>query len=198
MDITRITARWSGFSGAPGYSNFYFASGFLDGGLFGEEAELLAGRVADAFEALGTALPRNVSIDIEPEVATIDSDTGVAQTFTSIDPPNVGLTTGSDQPFAGPAGAVITWRTNDLRGGRRIRGRTFLVPLATTAYQEDGTLTPQALTAVRGFGDAMLGGTLEGDFGVWSRPRGGSGGVFASAVSYTVPDKVAVLRSRRD
>lgn len=198
MDITRITARWGGFAGAPGYSNFYFSSGFLDGGIFGEEAELLAGRVADAFEALSPVLPRNVTIDIEPEVAVIDSDTGVAQSFTSIDPPEVDLPTGSAQPFAGPAGAVVTWRTNDLRNGRRIRGRTFLVPLSTTAYQEDGSLTTIALNAVRGFGDAMVGNALQGDLGVWSRPQGGAGGVFASVVSFTVPDKVAVLRSRRD
>lgn len=197
MDMLRVTARWSGFQGAPGYSNFYFSSGFLDGGLIGDEAELLATRVRDAFELMRVNLPGNAQISIESEVPVIDSDTGTIQDFNTIDPPAPveGL---SNDRYAGPAGAVVTWRTQDLRNGRRIRGRTFLVPLNTASYEEDGTLVPNALSTIGEFADAMIGGALEGDLGVWSRPIGGSGGVFASVTGYTIPDMVAVLRSRRD
>lgn len=198
MDMFRITARWTGFPGAPGYSNFYFASGWNDGGLFNEEAEILANRVADAFRELGSVLPPSVNIDIDPEVPVIDSDSGVASDFISIEPPNTVSGSGASDYFTGPSGAVVTWRTNDLRNGRRIRGRTFLVPLSNGAYDEDGTLRPGAITNIRAFADTMIGGALSGDLGVWSRPVGGSGGVFASVVNATVPDLAAVLRSRRD
>lgn len=197
MDMYRVTARWSGFQGAPGYSNFYFGSGFLDGGLLGDEAELVAGRVRDAFNELEDLLPTGLRIDIEPEVPIIDSDSGVIQSFNSIDPPDQ-VTTGARSDYAGPAGAVVTWRTGDLRNGRRIRGRTFIVPLATQSFQSDGTLESASLTSLRAFADTIMGSSLDGDFGVWSRPNGGSGGVFASVTGYTVPDMVAVLRSRRD
>lgn len=197
MDIYRVTARWTGFTGAPGYSAFHFASGFLDGGLLGDEAELLANRVADAFEALAPSLPSNVRINIDPEVPIIDSDTGMIQSFNTIEPPSQisGDGTGG---YAGPTGAVVTWRTDDVRGGRRIRGRTFLVPLTSQRYENDGTLTISALNDLRAFADAMIGNALEGDFGVWSRPVGGSGGVFASVTNATIPDMAAVLRTRRD
>lgn len=198
MDMMRVTARWTGFSGAPGYSNFFFASGFLDGGLLGDEAQALADRVANAFRAADLLLPEPVRISIEPEVPVIDSDTGEIQSFNTIEPPAVVEGSGTTGEFAGPAGAVVTWRTSDVRGGRRIRGRTFLVPLRTFAYQSDGTLTSQAITELRAFADTMIGGDLDGDLGVWSRPVGGSGGVFASVTGYTIPDMVAVLRSRRD
>lgn len=198
MDMLRVTARWQGFSGAPGYSNFFFSSGFLDGGLLGDEAQALADRVADAFNELYLLLPSPVSISIEPEVPVIDSDTGVIQDFNTITPPSPVGGGGTDSEYAGPAGAVVTWRTSDLRNGRRIRGRTFLVPLRTFAYQDDGTLTAQSMTYIRNFADTLVGGSLDGDLGVWSRPTGGSGGVFASVTGYTVPDMVAVLRSRRD
>lgn len=197
MDMLRVTARWTGFSGAPGYSNFFFSSGFLDGGLLGDEALMLAERVRDAFEGLGSFLPSRVNIAIEPEVPVMDSATGVIQSFNTIEPPEVDAG-GTTSDNAGPAGAVITWRTDDLRNGRRIRGRTFIVPLQTNSYEGDGTLTTPALNALRNFGDIMMGGSLDGDLGVWSRPVGGSGGVFATVTGFTVPDMVAVLRSRRD
>lgn len=198
MDMLRVTARWTGFSGAPGYSNFFFSGGFLDGGLFGDEAQLLADRVADAFEAASIILPGSVSVSIEPEVPVIDSDTGVIQSFNTIEPPDAVDGSGTSGEYAGPAGAVVTWRTGDLRNGRRIRGRTFMVPLRAFVYEGDGTLTTLAQSTLRNFADTLMGGELDGDLGVWSRPVGGSGGVFATVTGYTIPDMVAVLRSRRD
>lgn len=197
MDIFRVTARWGGFPGAPGYSNFYFSSGFLDGGVLGDEAQLLADRVSSAFGELSSTLPAGVTIDVDSEVPVIDSDSGTIQSFNTIDPPaQVVGSTGS--AFAGPAGAVVTWRTSDLRNGRRIRGRTFLVPIGSASYQDDGTLDSTRFEFLRGFADILVGGTGEGDLGVWSRPVNGSGGVFATVTGYTIPDMVAVLRSRRD
>lgn len=193
----RVTARWDGWSGAPGYSNFYFGSGFLDGGLIGDEAQMLASRVRSAFDELSTLLPEPVRISIESEVPVIDSDSGMIQSFNTIDPPSP-VTGRPDSTFAGPAGAVVTWRTGDLRNGRRIRGRTFLVPLSTGVYQDDGTIKESQFPFLRDFADILVGGGLEGDLGVWSRPSGGSGGVFATVTGYTIPDMAAVLRSRRD
>lgn len=197
MDMMRVTARWDGFPGAPGYSNFFFSSGFLDGGLLNDEANLVAQRVLDAFEEIATRLPSSVTIRIEPEVPVIDSDTGMIQSFGLADVDET-VEGQFGENFAGPAGAVITWRTNDLRNGRRIRGRTFIVPLATQNFEDDGTLTDTAITPLRAFADTLMGGGLDADLGIWSRPSGGSGGVFATVQNYTIPDMVAVLRSRRD
>lgn len=197
MNITRITARWSGFPGAPGYSNFYFASGLVDGGLLQEEADLFAARVRSAFLQIGPLLPSSVSIEVEPEAVVLDSDTGMAQEFLNLDVP-AAVTGVNNADFAGPVGAVITWRTDDLRNGRRIRGRTFLVPLATVVFEEDGTLGSNWRDDLNDFADTLRGGPGEGDLGVWSRPVNGSGGVFASVTAHSVPDMAAVLRSRRD
>lgn len=197
MDITRITARWTGFPGAPGYSNFYFSAGWFDGGLFREEAEMLATRVRNAFGGISAALPSSVRIEIEPEAVVLDSDTGMASEFINIDTPSV-VEGQNNADFAGPVGAVVTWRTDDLRNGRRIRGRTFLVPLASVVFEADGTLDATWRERINDFADELRGGVTDGDLGVWSRPVGGSGGVFATVTGHTVPDMAAVLRSRRD
>lgn len=193
MDMLRVTALWSGFPGAPGYSNFFFAGG---GGLI-SDAQQVAQRVADAFAAVAPRLPVDVTIQVEQAVEVIDSDTGMTTDFREIStiPPVVGSGGAS---YAGPTGAVVNWRTNDLRNGRRIRGRTFLVPLSTASFATDGTLSEAAREDVQDFAAVLIGGDLDSELGVWSRPIGGAGGVFATVVSSTVPDMAAVLRSRRD
>lgn len=203
MDILRITAVWSGFSGGPGYSNFHFTTdgGFWDGGLIGNEAEQAAQAAADrvgaAFTQLSSYLPGSARVDIETEAAILDSDSGEILGSVDVDTPGASAT-GSANVYAGPAGAIVNWRTADYRNGRRIRGRTFLVPLAIEAYQDDGTLSSPGRLAVQNFGDEMFNGSGGPELGVWSRPINGAGGVFATVTGFNVPDMVAVLRSRRD
>lgn len=193
MDMLRITARWSGFPGAPGYSNFFFAGG---GGLIGDQNQV-AQRVSDAFKGMIVHLAAGTSISIEPEAAVVDSDTGQVTDFRNIDTIAPVVASGSGS-YAGPAGAVVNWRTSDLRNGRRIRGRTFMVPLASSSFDSTGSLSVSVLQGLNTFATAIRGADLDSEFGVWSRPTNGSGGVFASVTSHNVPDMVAVLRSRRD
>lgn len=203
MDILRIIARWSGFPGAPGYSVFHFTTdgGFWDGGLVGDSAQVAAdgaaGRISDAFGRINTYLPNGSRIEIQEEAPILNSDTGEMIGSVEVDAPAV-VAGVSERDMVGPAGAVVNWRTNDYRFGRRIRGRTFLVPLNVNAYEGDGTLSSSGRSSMRDFADEVLNGEGSADFGVWSRPRDGSGGVFATATSYSVPDMAAVLRSRRD
>lgn len=203
MDMVRITARWSGFTGSPGYSNFFFTTdgGFWDGGLIGDGAQQAANsarsKVREAFFQITNLLPEGVAIDIDSEALIIDSDTGETLGFAEVDGPGImdGTSSGG---YSAASGAVINWLTNDYRFGRRIRGRTFLVPLAGSTYQSDGTLTSSALSDLRDFAGEITSSSGSAQFGVWSRPRGGTGGVFATAVGSRVPDMAAVLRSRRD
>lgn len=203
MDILRIVAIWSGFFGAPGYSNFHFTTdaGFWDGGIIGDEAQIAADsaaeRIGSALTQLSTVLPSGVTIQTESEADVLNSDTG--ELIGNIEVPGYMATgSGSGGGYSAASGGVINWRTNDYRFGRRIRGRTFIVPLSGSAYEDDGTLTSSALSTLRGFGSDIIAGGGDPEFGVWSRPRDGSGGVFATAVSSQVPDMAAVLRSRRD
>lgn len=189
----RVTAQWSGFPGAPGYTNLFFMAG---GGLI-TDAQQVVDRVRTAFGNLVPLFPSSMNIQIQAEVPVIDEDTGIITEFRTVTPP-ASIGGGGTGSYSGPSGAVVTWRTNDLRNGRRIRGRTFLVPLAGSAFDAQGSLNSGSLIAINAFADELIGGDLDSELVVWSRPTGGSGGVAATVTSATVPDLAAVLRSRRD
>lgn len=193
MSILRVTAQWTGFNGAPGYSVFHYMGG---GGLI-SDAQQVADRTGASLALLKPLLPATVRIAVESEVAVLDEDTGVLSDFRGITPPGA-VQGSSPNGYAGPAGAVVNWRTDDVRAGRRIRGRTFLVPLISSSFDAGGTLTDSTITTIRSFADSMVGGDFDSELVVWSRPINGSGGVAATVTSASVPDKAAVLRSRRD
>lgn len=193
MAITRITAQWSGFRGAPGYSNFFFG---------GEpsapaDAESAAQAVSDMFALFDTWLPTPVSVSILPTADVLDESTGNITSQVDITPPDV-IEGGSTGTYSAASGAVINWNTSAYVNGRRVRGRTFLVPLTTSAYDSSGDLTSAVLTGIRNGAGYLTSGASLMPFVVWSRPRAGAGGTAHPVVSATVPDKGAVLRSRRD
>lgn len=193
MAIYRVTAEWTGFIGAPGYTNFHF--GEFTGGA---DADQMRNRVSDFFDPLLSILSSDVVITIPPTVEVLDEESGSLTGYLDGGEEIRLLTTGSSTSYAGPSGAVINWITGTVRNGRRVMGRTFLVPLKANTYQDDGTLTGDALSSLREAGDVLATDDFDSAFGVWSRPVNGSGGVLAPVTGYRVPDMVAVLRSRRD
>lgn len=193
MAIHRVTATWTGFTGGPGYTSFYF-SPFTGGGSAGAARQ----RVLSFFSSMSQIIATGARIDISPTIEVIDEETGTLQSYID-DDTEVGYTQGaSTGSYVGSAGGVVSWSTNTVVSGRRVRGRTFIVPMRTTAFQDDGTLTTQALTSMRDGADALMASDFDQQLVIWSRPRGGSGGVAAPVTGYRVPDMAAVLRSRRD
>lgn len=103
-------------------------------------------------------------------------------------------------PAAG-VGACIGWTTGGIvsgtKGPRKLRGRTFLVPLASAVYDGDGTITSSSLTALQTLADAIR---AAGPLAVWHRPSSAAAtdGNSYGVLSAKVRDKVAYLSSRRD
>lgn len=194
--MLRVVAQWSGFTGAPGFSNFYFAGP----GETAAAAQAAANDVRTFFAALINDLPAGVTITVSPIVAVINPGDGVlSDEITVATAPASVVGTGAGA-YAAPVGAVVNWRTSTVVAGRRLRGRTFLVPLQGGSFQTDGTLATGALGIIRGAAATLAtvntGAPIE--LVVWHRPVNNAGGSTAVVTSSFVPDKAAVLRSRRD
>lgn len=193
MAIYRITVRWSGFTGAPGYTNLHFgdlASG--DGARDGWERSLAF------FNEFNDLLPNDVTWLVEGEAAVLDEQTGQIVDYQTVSENPLPGTGGSPGGYSAASGAVITWNTAGVRNGRRVRGRTFLVPLGGGAYENDGTLSPSTISTLNSAAQELTGEGFDSSFGVFSRPSNGSDGGFYEVTGFRVPDMSAVLRSRRD
>lgn len=201
--IVKVQAIWSGFQGAPGYTNWY---GLSDGDS-AAAAQALAGRMHTLFDVMRGMLPAVASVKVQRTYQVLNSINGFITSEGNLATDQAVVQGTGAAPYAGAGGAVITWNTgayNEL--GHKLRGRTFLVPL-TGAFDTGGTLSDPALSGIQAAATACIGGT--GNLVVYSRPRDvpnkppATGethydGEVNTVISATVKDKAGVLRSRRD
>jgi hypothetical protein len=195
--IQRIRVNWTGFFGGPGVSTFYATA-----------ASTLVPQLRAFFAALVSALPNTVTIHVEEGGDEIESTTGeIVGSWTTGVSANVVGTSAVAYPAA--AGALVDWQCATILSGRRLRGRTFLVPLQGSSYDTSGQVTSSTRAAILAAAQALV-AAAAGNLVVWQRPRkareaDGSrpaitarGGGYGSVTGASVPGPVAVLRSRRD
>jgi hypothetical protein len=193
--VQKVTAVWSGWPGAPGYSNFYFSGiGLVDG-----DYVAMTAAVRTFFAGFTLCLPTGISILVSPVVQEIDPATGqlTGEHTASTVPTAVAGAGGTN--FASPVGACVIWRTSTSINGRLLKGKTFLVPLGASSYDTDGTLLASRLAELRTAATTLadFGSVLTRQLVVWHRPVAGAGGSIADVASATVNDRSAVLRTRR-
>jgi hypothetical protein len=195
----RVRAKWQYPFGGPGLSTFYFT---VTGGAPGSSADAttVAGRVRGAFDVAKTLLSTSTTVIVNPQVDVISDVTGDLVGGFSITPPATvtGTVAGNDGPTAIMAGMRLL--TNDILGGRRVRGRSFFGPISGTLTNFP---TPQAgiVTALNAFGVALITATPPSAVApavVWNRPKPGVGGSMHQITSVTVAPDWWVMRSRRD
>ena len=188
MQLARVVVQWVG-PAVKGLSVnvLHFAA---DGGPPDPAA------ILNAYRSIGGVIPTGQSILVPGTGDIIEDTTGELLDVWAA--PGGGQVDGAaGTKVAAGVGACVSWKTGGIIGGRRLRGRTFLVPYATDAYDNDGTLTPTANTATQNFANGMM---ASGPLAVWHRPTtpGGSDGNSYGAIAATTRDKVAYLSSRRD
>lgn len=183
--IERIRCQWSGFTGSPGLTTFYT-----------DDAINFLPLVRTFFDAIKTLLPSAVTVSFEAFGARINDNDGSLNgswSAGSTPAPVTGTIAGS---YAAPAGVLVNWNTNTVVNGRFLRGKTFLVPSA--ALSSNGTVNDANIVTLTAAAVALLAGTP--DMLVWHRPKTDPfvAGSSAAVLNPSVPDKIVVLRSRRD
>lgn len=182
----------SGLPGGDGVNVFYFAEGGIN----------IPGSLNAFYTALASEVPDNVTFNIPASGKNIAAATG-ALTGTWSQGSASTVPGSSVSSWAAPSGAIIRWNTDGIVRNRFVTGRTFIVPLRGSAYDSDGTLLATVITSLETAGQGLIdetGHILE----IWSRPLKAADGTITEqgsehqVMTRTVPDKVAVLTSRRD
>lgn len=158
------------------------------------------GAIKSALSIVSPILPQAVTVTVPGTGDSINDTNGnLTGTWSAVGGGSQGGASAS--PVAAGVGACISWGTSTIvtgaKGPRRLRGRTFIVPMGTGYYDQDGTLATNAVAALNDFATALQGA---GPLAIWHRPttQGGTNGSSGPVTSHKVRDKVAFLKSRRD
>ena len=196
--LAKIKVNWTGIPSGNGYTNLYFRN--TTPGVIPQAVVNEAVTKTDVWlDSFATGINNTVSYVVDATVDVIDDADGTLQgTFTATpDTTRVGTQTAN---YAAGVGVCINWSTTTIRGTRKMRGRTFIVPLAINSYSVDGTLDTTRLGNFRADSATFRAAGTDARLVIWGRPTtaGGTDGVSAEVTSSSVSDKVAMLSSRRD
>lgn len=189
MLLIRHTAVWEGTIGLPGYSQFYqsIANTPSTSAQNGHTA------VRSFFSAIVGAIPGEVTVTVDPVYQTLDDATGEIQSEATVGTPSQVVVGANGGGFSSQVGVLMEWLTGTYIDGRRLRGRTYLVPIAGQ-FDLDGTITDGGMAIFQAAWPWIT--EDQEDFRVWHRPVNGSGGSSAAITSGVVRDHACVLRSR--
>lgn len=189
-NLSQITFLWTGFSGAPGYSSFYYSS------VDDTAVNTFHDAVYAYFFAIKGEISVNTTITPPSSYRTMDAATGVLGGILPLTTPGSAIAGSGNNSQASPAGASVNWLTSTAAAHKLVVGRTYMVPLGANAYQADGTLVDADKAAIQTAANALV-TAVAPLFVIWRRPVGGAGGSVAPVTAARVNDRVAMLKSRR-
>lgn len=194
MALNRVRVGWTNWPGAPGVSTFYLASAITN-----------VAPLKTFFTAIKDLMPLNLTTDVPNSGDVIDTGTGHITGGWVGSGGGTSTSAASTSGYAGSAGALIRWQTDGILNGRRLTGRTYFVPLTSSVYQSDGSLSTATVSALQTAANNLI-TAYAGSFHVYGPPRNsgtngpgdpGKAAINAPVISALVPDLAAVMRSRR-
>lgn len=181
-------ALWSVPGGGSGFTVLHFTIAGT-----GTAAQQIAADTRQFFQDLNGQLPDDVTITFDSEVLDL-SEAGVLTAVWPVTPPS-GVTGGSTAVYSRAQGARVDWATDEIVSGRRLTGRTYVVPIRSTSFDTTGLLTSSDASGILDQANAFIAATAANrPLRVWSRTHGVSAVVQAASV----PRQGAILRGRRD
>lgn len=200
-NVGLVTSAWSGTTGGPGVTTLAVQTDTADE-ITASEAQAMVNRVRTFWDSLKGVLPNEVTITVSPTIDQFDVASGTLLTSTNAATAPTGVTGTQTGGFAGGVGARIDWETGAVSRGRRVRGRTYVVPAVAAVFDIDGSLTTANQTAITTPATALIAGMVTdlNRLVVWQKPNSEAGYVGSTFIvsNARVPDKSAILRSRRD
>lgn len=201
-NVSVMTAVQTGYTGAPGYTKIHL--GEINTSVDANSAGAAFRAFLDALKAFWVV---GWNYTITPTVQQYDVSTGKLVSEVGMTTPptavNGTVTAGTGAAaYAGGTGLVLNWVTGVIVNGRKVRGRTFIVPVVQGLFSTDGTISSATITTCQAAGATFI-GALSTHMQVWSRqfdnakPPNQIGGQVHDVQTILVPDRAAQLRTRR-
>lgn len=148
------------------------------------------------WDSLRPMLPPSLTITIPNTGETYEDSTGALTEVWTDGVVGSMVGTSGIPEYARGVGARVVWNTNGTTNNRRVRGSTFIVPIAISSFDVDGTLKTTTRSLLTASVNTFVAATTT-DLTIWTRPINGTGGKSSGVTAGAVPDSVSTLRSRR-
>lgn len=199
MGLLRGKIRWTIPGAGTAYSVLHFETNSGSAPVQADADEVIT-KLNAYCVTIKARIPAQVTLTVINEVEEILVTDGSMIGFfaTTAGLAHVG-TAGAASGWAAAAGAVISWSTAGVRNSRRVRGRTFVVPLSNEAWDTDGTIKLTTMTDLNTAATNLRTAGTNVTLAIFARPTapGASDGVSWDVLGHRVPDMSAILTSRR-
>ena len=184
-------AVWNVQGGGTGYSVFHVRESPVT--TIAAAAQQFATDLRAGFNSMVTRLPDDVIINFDSEARELAVVNGTLLNVIPVTAPAT-VTGTSGGSYSAPAGARVDLITGGIVAGRRLRGRTYIVPLSGDSYTTNGLVSSAAQTLLETAFGMFDGVPNVYSLAVWSRTHD----FLADVISVNVPTESAILRSRRE
>ena len=183
--LFRVRCTWTGLTSGAGVSTFYYLTTLASGDITALKA---------FWTAAATCLPNSVTVRTPNTGDLLDAASGgLTGTWTT---GSAGTATGSySDRYAAGVGGGVNWLTGTVVGRRRLRGKTYIVPMLQNCYATDGTLDNTVLAGLASAAATLV--SASPSLAVWHRPLHAAGGQAVAVTASSVDDRVRTLRTRR-
>lgn len=197
--IIKVRINWTGLQGGNGYTNLHFEPVPESDVITQAAVDAAVAKVETFRTAIRPYLPPAVQLGVDAQVTELDEQTGNIEGFwtAAVSAPAAGTSVAGSHSAV--SGLCISWGTQGVRKNRRVKGRTFIVPLGASGLDVNGTIDNTALTAFRNAANALHVDSNGVRLVIYARTPGAlipDGGAY-DVISATIQDKAAVLTSRR-
>lgn len=197
MSISQVACSWTGLQGGTGYSIFYVRGTLLSPSAFNT-----------FFGSVRSLLPNAATVNVPNTGKVIDEATGKMTGVWAGGSASANTGTGGTN-YPPTSGCQVKWLTGGYVNGRRVQGRTYLVPLPTSSFTTTGTIATTTTGNLFTYASTLI-TDLANNFVIWARPlyeldadghptdvikRAGTTWTVSSCLT---PTKAASLTGRRD
>lgn len=182
-------ARWIGGRIGAGATVFHFQSIAS-----GTAAQGLANATRALMLAVAGNIPNDVSISFDSEVRELANDGTLLAAYPVSAP--VQVTGAGSTVYANGTGVLVRHSTAAVIAGRRLIGRTFIVPMTASVFDTNGDVAAATQTTLNNaFTSFRTAAASAGaDFAVWSRANAAT----APVVTSVTQSRPTTLRTRND
>jgi len=198
-NLAKMVTELNGWPGAPGVNVHYFSQGTW-ASLGADAVQEAYDELYDVYTALVPYLREGTTVKVATGASVIDVGTGEMVDYIPVGSLATDVTAvGGSKLQSAAVQAVVRFNTDAFIRGRRLIGRSFIGPIASSCMNTDGEIKSESRSGIDDMWESLTSGNGP-RLAVYQRPSPANSnvGTYGDVASAVCQARSGVLRSRRD